>query len=90
MHKLSLIMGDNAVHGVLSGTLNHVVYVLSDKYLGQAYFPVGLTQLALDLLSWLSICSRVLSVAWGSVGVGFGVRFKAPSPPGSRHSVHDA
>ena len=34
--------------------------------------------------------SRVLSVTWGSVGVGFGVRYKAPSPPGSCRSVHDA
>ena len=50
----------------------------------------GLTQLALDLLSWLSICSRFLSVAWGSVGVGFDVRCKAPSQPGSTRSVHDA
>ena len=53
----------------------------------------GLTQLALDLLSWLSICSRVLSVAWVvrlELGLVFGVRFEAPSPPGSRHSVHDA
>ena len=38
-----------------------------------------------------SINVRVgLSVVWGSVGVGFGVRFKAPSPPGSCRSVHDA
>ena len=50
----------------------------------------GLTKLALDLLSWLSIFSRVLSVAWGSVGVGFDVRCKAPSQPGSTRSVHDA
>ena len=30
------------------------------------------------------------STAGVVVGFGFGVRFKAPSPPGSRHSVHDA
>ena len=47
---------------------------------------------ARTFFSWgaVSICSRILSVAWGFDGVGFGVRFKAPSPPGSCRLVHDA
>ena len=37
----TLFIGRNETHdlSLYSGTLNQAVYVLRDKYLGQAYFP---------------------------------------------------